>query len=390
MDPETALIVASLHNRMDGQRKEQLRELLAGSVDWNRVLVLMERHRVPGLVLRGIDSLADSLVPASVLAHLRARSREIHARNLVLTAELLACLDRLAAAGIEAVPYKGPVLGAAAYGDPGSRISHDLDIVVRPSDAPRAFEVLTEGGYRMDHAISPKRADRFYRLHYHHGFRGRGGVHLELHWAFLPRYYRFAETPNSIWHRRTMVEVGGRRVPHFAPEDLLLILAAHGYKHLWSRLELVCAVAQLLEAHSDIDWKPLAVRARALGLGRVLGLACRLASEIFDAPVPEELRPNAFGDPDAARCARIVDGFLFADARRPGLWGRTRFRLMARERVRDRVGYCAGLVTQVDDWRAWPRDPRWAPLEQAQRWLRIVRMTRGGRAAGSARQGGSR
>jgi hypothetical protein len=46
-------------------------------------------------------------------------------------------------------------------------------------------------------------------------------------------------------------------------EDLLLILCAHGAKHLWMALGWICDVAELLRVHRDMNWPDILEEARS-------------------------------------------------------------------------------------------------------------------------------
>jgi hypothetical protein len=54
----------------------------------------------------------------------------------------------LAEAGIRSTSLKGPFLAEAVYGDPGRRLSGDIDLLVSPHDLGAAVLVLREMGYR--------------------------------------------------------------------------------------------------------------------------------------------------------------------------------------------------------------------------------------------------
>src|SRR6185503_3654700 len=101
-----------------------------GEVDWEYVFQLARRHSVVPLVYLQLERHAPDLVPQPFLAKLKKHYIENSARNTVLTAELCRLISLFAAAGIEAIPYKGPVLSLFAYGDVALRRFVDLDVIV--------------------------------------------------------------------------------------------------------------------------------------------------------------------------------------------------------------------------------------------------------------------
>jgi hypothetical protein len=62
-----------------------------------------------------------------------------------------------------------------------------------------------------------------------------------------------------------------------APEDDLLILAIHGGKEMWWRLNWACDIAAFNESHPKLDWIAILERARAQGCLRMVLLAMSLA-----------------------------------------------------------------------------------------------------------------
>src|SRR5260370_38643204 len=85
-------------------------------------------------------------LPASL-----AESFQDNTRNSVqLTAELFRLLDLFAREGIQVLPFKGPTLAMAAYGNLALRQFTDLDLLIRKEDVLRARGILLENGYRTD------------------------------------------------------------------------------------------------------------------------------------------------------------------------------------------------------------------------------------------------
>jgi hypothetical protein len=92
----------------------------------------------------------------------------------------LRVIAMLADAGIRCAPLKGPLLGEAIYGDPGRRLSSDVDLLVSPKQLQAAVEVVRALGYEapVDHVDdSGLPLLHFVLVH------GRGELPpVELHW----------------------------------------------------------------------------------------------------------------------------------------------------------------------------------------------------------------
>jgi hypothetical protein len=81
-------------------------------------------------------------LPANLEGDLERRFATNAQRSLRLTRELariMACLENHS---VDAIPYKGPALAQAIYGDVAMRQFSDLDILIRVSDYDRADRSL--------------------------------------------------------------------------------------------------------------------------------------------------------------------------------------------------------------------------------------------------------
>ena len=85
----------------------------------------------------------------------------------------------------------------------------------------------------------------------------------------------------------------------------------------------------------------------------MLSLGLFLASDLLGAALPKEVLKQAKADPAVNALAGQVHGQLFCEAEKlPGLCDLSLFHLRARERLRDRIQYCARLAmtTTPGDW----------------------------------------
>ncbi len=229
MPTELKLLVVCSRTALDAASAEKLRALIGAEPDWQQVLRGARHHGVTPLLHRHLKGFHEG-VPAFVARELAnyVRSNAVH--NLLLTHALLSIWDALAQKGVEAVPYKGPVLAATAYGDVSLRSFKDLDVIVRPGDFGRAATVLEALGYTPTND-DPSR-------HFHQSFvHVQTGVRLELHHDVLRRSVFWTPlTVAKLWPRLTEVSLLGKPVNSFSPEDTLLLLCLHGSSHAWQAL----------------------------------------------------------------------------------------------------------------------------------------------------------
>lgn len=227
---------------------------------------------------------------------------------LANAAELLEVLRAFEKAKIDAIAFKGVVLGASAYGDMTVRNAGDLDILIRYCDLLPATRLLKERGYQITTNVledsSPATKDYFE----YHFERPDDGMVLELRWRLeltQPRY-RHDIGLDWVWSRRRTMRLAGTEVLNFDAASSLLMLCMHGSKHVWSRLVWICDVAKLLESEPGLDWDFVQREAKRMGLTRCLALGVLLARKVSGAAVPAEVLSRFERD----RTARKLSGFL--------------------------------------------------------------------------------
>ncbi len=317
-----------------GTRSSRIAFLRQQPIDWDSLEELASYHNLAPLLHWELDPLDDGF-------------RENLKNSLLLTRELVGIIDILAAAGVPTLPFKGPTLALAAYNSLALRSFCDLDILVRREDAWRARDLLQSTGYTPKFQVKPGLETAYLDAYDELVMYGPGGSPLlEIHWAFLPPRFSLDLDFSDCWPRRVQIPLANRTLPACHPEDLLLILSAHGAKHCWSHLGLICDVAWLITSHPP-DWPSLLSRARKLGIQRMVLLASALATEVFD--VPGLLQP----DPAISSLVDEIVAALFgAHHDETSIRASASLHMRMRERRRDRWGYFLRLATRpgIEDW----------------------------------------
>jgi hypothetical protein len=288
-------------------------EQQAGNVrNWDSLIELARQHRVlPTLFLRLGDM--GPAVPPAVREQLQAEFHRNVFHNMASAAELIGVLKELDREGIPAMPFKGVVLGASAYGDLTRRGPGDLDVLIYYDHLERATAILLERGYQLK---TPLLADGTQAFPYSHEYqfeRQSDGMVLELRWRLelvQPRIRRDLGM-DWVWARRRTAILLGAEVPNLAPETALLVLCLHASNHAWSRLVWICDVAQVLASSPDLDWKAATEEAKQLGLWRTLAMGVLIAHRVAGAEVPEAFLAGFEADGTASRLARHFEDNLF-------------------------------------------------------------------------------
>jgi hypothetical protein len=209
-------------------RRREMRERAAGltaEVDWSRLAeTLRGRRLLPTLgprIMELAEGRASDRFAAAVEQALEAGRRQ----SAVLQLISMSILAMLADAGIRATPLKGPLLGEAIYGDPGRRLSSDIDLLVATEQLHAAVEIVRQLGYaaptdHLDHSHLPQ-------LHFLLVDERQKLPPVELHWRVHCYERSFA--------RERLLPPAGRQPGHWrpAPVDelvaLLLFYARDGF-----------------------------------------------------------------------------------------------------------------------------------------------------------------
>ena len=289
-------------------------------------------------------------------------------RNLVRVRELIRVCRELERNKIRALAVKGPVLATLCYHNLGSRSFDDLDLLVHPKDVPRALSLLLDSGY--DHWLPGwdrghlkeffSRPDFLRFLWWDQAMLARDDPRMtvEIHWAALPRYFSFELPFEKLWRDRRPVSISGHEFSTLSAEDLLLLIAVHGAKHLWSSPKWICDLAWAIHEFSEVEWEQVEAQARQRGGLRMLRVGALLAARLFAASPQPEWLACLQTDPAVDRLAREIEWSLLKsieqDSPFPETLGR---KLRLRERRLDQIRYLhRSLLTPSS------RDCRWIPL----------------------------
>lgn len=289
----------------------RLRELSAKNIDWKYLFLLARRHAVVPLLYLQLNQHASDLVPNEQLHKLKQHYLENSARNTVLTAELCRLIGLFADSGIEAIPYKGPVLSLFAYGDLGLRRFVDLDVIVKKTDVLKARGILLAKGYAPTKSLSLSQQELLLRTQHNMQFsRDNRQLIIELHWEVAPHLFASTVSAEELWQNLLTIDINGTSVQTLSADDLLFSLCVHGSRHLWERLSWICDVAELIRRHS-FNWTTLLKRATTADSERMFLLGLHLAHELLDAPLPEEIERRCESDEQLKALAGNVVNHLF-------------------------------------------------------------------------------
>jgi len=279
----------------------------ADVVDWASMRAAALRHGLIALLYRRLAAAGVPVVAADELDRLRALAVVNERRSLFMGGQLLRLIGLLAQAGVEALPYKGPVMAEALYGDAGLRQSVDLDLLVRPPDVERAMAALTAAGLRQASCIGVS-LERLLASECEVAFDGPDPSYaVDLHWRLGPRFAHASLAADDLFAHAVPSTFLGKGLRVLSRVDLFVVLCVHGsHNHRWDEFELVAALGAWGAGASAQEWQALFERAAALGCLRRCLIGCRLMRDLTGCRPPAAVAALLDGDALATALARVA------------------------------------------------------------------------------------
>jgi hypothetical protein len=298
------LLLCCARTKAQPQIGERIR---SQQIDWNYFFLLARRHAVVPLVYH---QLKHHVSPEN-LQQFKKHSLENSARNVVLTAELCRLIKLFGDSGIEAIPYKGPILSLFAYGDLSLRRFVDPDVIVKKHDLARARDLLLEENYTLAKPLTSEQQELLLRTQHNLQFtKDNRRLIVELHWEVAPHLFASSVQGDTLWQNLIDFELNGTTMKTFSADDLLFSLCVHGSRHLWERLGWICDVAELI-ARRNLNWTALLERAVKADAERMFLLGLHLAERLLDAPLPAEVKHRCDRDRRLEPLALNITANLF-------------------------------------------------------------------------------
>jgi Uncharacterised nucleotidyltransferase len=287
--PEVGLLLCCARTNVTAAIAECIGTLMK-DCDWDYVLQVADYHRVLPLLFHNLNAIAPNAVPQEVFTQLRNHFQFNALRNMSLTQELLQVIDLFQECDIPVIPFKGPVLAIAAYGNLALHQAGDLDLLVREKYYPKAKTLLLERGYEMLYDSEHETAHVQGQL-----WSEERKISVDLHYGIPPKELQLSQ--ESFWERSQLLTLAGKKIEAFSPEAHLLLLCVNGHKESWNRLAKLCSLAALINAHPEIDWERLSAWAEELKIKRIFYLGLLLANHLLGAIVPEKIIQRAEAAP---------------------------------------------------------------------------------------------
>ena len=366
MNPETNLVVLCARMFLSDSEPSSLRSALTAPLNWGLLEQSAQRNAMMPLVAYVLAQHGTGFIPKDTLKKLQERLLRTAQKNLAWLQEWLRVLDVLADSRIPVISFKGPALALMAYRNLALREFADLDLLVRPCDVVRTRDVLLHNGYVLN-SVAPDNTDaalnRFSDRQISFARNDNHEINLDLHWGVTSEWSSFQLDVGSMFESASLERRDRISFLSLSPEYLLLLLSAHGTKHCWSNLRLLCDVACHVQSSPNLNWN-LCVRLAEPGGDLVMKHSLLLTKQLLGLQLPERVTHYASGDAKAHRLAAKAQTFLFREDRNrsPYLDDRTRYLQVLRYRLaleggqRFRSGvalvFRRAFIPNEADWRS--------------------------------------
>lgn len=283
----------------DSPRAQQAHEGLDadGEVDWELLLNLAASERAFLPLWRSIRDLewAQEADEAKALK----RAAEVWEFKLMHLERLLyKALDTATENGIDVMLLKGAAVTLFVYGEFGRRPMFDVDVLVRPDDARRLWDLARAGEWSWDSERFPMGSyDEAHHLPTLFDAFG-SGVGLEIHSAVWLGDHPFTLGSADYWREAVAIDVAGRRVLVPSVEHQLLHCCTHFAwshamrTHSWRTFRDVAAFVDC----GRVDWDGFSQMATSSRAASCAYWTLRLARSANAVDVPPDvlarLRPS--------------------------------------------------------------------------------------------------
>jgi len=299
MSFEFRLLLACARAHPTPEDEAEMRAMLIDGVDWTRFARTAIERGLASLAGRALIRVASDLVTHDILDAFRTTIDRARQRNLALLDAHLGMVDALTKAGMEAIPFNGPVLAIEAYSDLGlRRLSGHLDLFIRATDLAPSISCIRSLGYERERPSTVAQSAPMDGLECQKTiFRDADGSAVTLYTRLTPMITTLDLDDGGLWRRAQPKILNGRTVLTLAPEDALLLLAVRGGKETWQNIRRACDIVAFIGSHPGLAWSVALERARAQCCRRMFLLASSLARTVFGSAVPAAIAAAERADP---------------------------------------------------------------------------------------------
>lgn len=349
VSPEFHFLLACLQEN----QTSALQQIELTKLEWEHLVTLTKRHMLDNILHDTLKAQTSLPYPKELQECFTSETSELVKHELLLTGELLRVYSALTRAHIDVLAFKGPVLAARLYGDKPYRHFTDIDLLIRKEDFQCTSQILLEHGYTYAQPINA--AQRWSELNFQNAIEfehSESHAVIDIHWDVVRNFYSVPFNTAGFFSRAVNIELHGKSIRCLAAEDLLLVLAVHGGKHTWKRLDWIVDIKHLLTSYPDLDWAKVISEARNKHIERMLLVALCLPQQLFQSALPPEIEQMIAKDREVLNITRYCINALVNETTL-NLWQECKLDIWMREHPAKKLRYLFYRLATPhgEDWR---------------------------------------
>lgn len=302
---EDELLLCCARTQIDGNFKKKIINLTSHNLDWDYIIKKASINGLIPLLYSNLCYICPEKVPKDVLIKFKNYYNINIRKNLLLAGELTKILKLLDSKGINAIPFKGPVLAQYIYGNIGLRVFHDIDILINKSNAILAKKTLMSNDYELD---LPVKIDDFLYLELdseYRFFNVNKNVKAEINWNFEGIFFSFPTDPTFFFRNTKLFNFNGINMHIFSNDNHLLALCIHCAKHDWAKLSWICDISEFIKNEENINWIEVLEKSKKIGVYKIVLINMVLVKDLFQIDIPAEILKELYLDFDTTIITKI-------------------------------------------------------------------------------------
>ena len=211
-------------------------------------------------------------------------------------------LAALAEAGCPVMLLKGASRVAISPADQRGRVSHDVDILVRPDRMAEVLDILLAADWKASTGVGPLylktiissvRALNFYKGEY---------GDLDLHQGAYRPFHHDPEDDEALWRRSVEASLEGVPVLVPSPADRISLAIGHSGLEAHVHSDWLVDIDNTIRKH-EVEWPVLLKTIEARGLAVPAAISLGYLKRVIGTPLPEDVLADVVDLADRAGIA---------------------------------------------------------------------------------------
>ena len=226
------LLLLLCHYPFDETNRETFSKLLGEVTDWPAMVKLINAHGIIALAAYTIKEAGlGKQIPANSMTILENGNMQSMVRNAWLTERWKEVNAILCNAGIKHILLKGMALEHTLYGSRGLRQMTDNDILIKPEETKKAWNLLQQEGFKLDPLKSPLFKKIIFELGQHLPALYKNGYALEIHDNLFDRRSTGNISSSDPFSDTLEITIGNTKAFILSEEIHLKYLISHFEQH---------------------------------------------------------------------------------------------------------------------------------------------------------------